>query len=355
LVEELYDELLPHFSSQQFNVGCDETVDLGQGRSQAECQARGTERVYLDFLRKIYRAVTAREHTMMYWGDIVVQHPELIPELPKDAIALDWGYEADYPFDENAARFAAAGIPFYVCAGTSTWNSIAGRVDNAIANLANAADAGLKHGAVGYLNTDWGDNGHWQYLPFSFPGLAYGAAVSWALDANRDLDVASVVSLHAFRDPTGATGRVAVDLGRVCQDFGIELHNATVLFRILQTPVAKIREEIYGLTAAALRHAQGKIDRALRPVPRAKSTRPDARLIAAEFASAAALLRHACQRGLLALEDSPTKSRAHKRELARDLTRILKEYRRLWHARNRPGGFEDSIALLKKMQNDYHM
>jgi hexosaminidase len=207
---------------------------------------------------------------------------------------------------------------------------------------------------VGYLDTDWGDNGHWQYLPFSFPGFAYGAAVSWALNANRDLDVARATSLHAFRDRTGTLGRVAFDLGTVCDDLGIELHNATVLFRILQTPLAKLREKIYGLTPAALKRTQRAIDRAVRPLARAKSARPDARLIAAEFASAAALLRHAYQRGLLALEDNPAKSRALKRELARDLPRILKEYRRLWHARNRPGGFKDSVALLKKMQRDYH-
>ncbi|MFN3332483.1 MAG: hypothetical protein ACK47M_08230, partial [Caldilinea sp.] len=38
LLRELYDELLPHFSSHQFNVGCDETFDLGQGRSKQACE-----------------------------------------------------------------------------------------------------------------------------------------------------------------------------------------------------------------------------------------------------------------------------------------------------------------------------
>ncbi len=31
-VAGLLDELLPHFSSRQGNVGCDETLDVGQGR-----------------------------------------------------------------------------------------------------------------------------------------------------------------------------------------------------------------------------------------------------------------------------------------------------------------------------------
>ena len=45
------------------------------------------------------------------------------------------------------------------------------------ANSVEAVDAAVAHGGGGMLNTDWGDNGHLQYLPISEPGLAYGAAV----------------------------------------------------------------------------------------------------------------------------------------------------------------------------------
>ena len=120
----------------------------------------------------------------MFWGDIILQAPELIPELPQDSIALEWGYEHDHAFDERCAKFAEAGIPFYVCPGTSSWNAVAGRTDNALGNLRSAAENGLKHGAIGYLNTDWGDNGHWQYQSTAYLGYVYGAAVSWAVEAN---------------------------------------------------------------------------------------------------------------------------------------------------------------------------
>jgi len=40
LIREMYDELLPHFSGGLFNVGCDETWDLGQGRSKSDCETR---------------------------------------------------------------------------------------------------------------------------------------------------------------------------------------------------------------------------------------------------------------------------------------------------------------------------
>lgn len=353
LVREMFDELLPNFSSNQFNIGCDETLDLGQGHSQEECERRGTGRVYLDFVLKIYREVKARNHTMQFWGDIIVQYPELIPELPKDTVALEWGYEADHPFDEDGAKFATARIPFYVCPGTSSWNTIVGRTDNALANLLSAAENGLKHGAIGYLNTDWGDNGHWQYLPFSYLGFAYGAAVSWALDANRQIDLARATSLFAFRDATGTLGKLAYELGNVYKETGIEIHNSTVLFRVLQKSLADIPNEFAGLTSALLKRTEQKIDRVMRTLKRAKSTRPDARLVSAEFESAAQILKHACQRGILAYENSPAKQRSLKHALARDLGRIIKTYRKMWHARNRPGGFKESVTRLEKLRKDY--
>ena len=82
------------------------------------------------FFSRFYREVQARGHTMQFWGDIITQHPELIGELPRNIIALEWGYEADHPFDAHCARFAAAGIPFYVCPGTGSWRTLAGRTDS---------------------------------------------------------------------------------------------------------------------------------------------------------------------------------------------------------------------------------
>ena len=39
------------------------------------------------------------------------------------------------------------------------------------------------------------------------PGLAFGAAVSWCLSANDDLDMAAALSAHVFEDPDRRTGR----------------------------------------------------------------------------------------------------------------------------------------------------
>ena len=156
LLADLYGQLLPNFRSRLFNVGLDETFDLGKGRSAQICAALGTGRVYLEFLQKIHRMVRERDHRMLFWGDIILEHPELVPELPGDAIALEWGYEADHPFAEHGRRFSDSGIEFWVCPGTSSWLSFAGRSDNALLNVRNAARHGLENGATGLLIADWG-------------------------------------------------------------------------------------------------------------------------------------------------------------------------------------------------------
>lgn len=51
-IESLYAELLPNFKSKLFNIGCDETFELGLGRSKSLIEERGRGRVYLDFFWK---------------------------------------------------------------------------------------------------------------------------------------------------------------------------------------------------------------------------------------------------------------------------------------------------------------
>lgn len=83
LISELYNELLPNFSSKYFNIGCDETMELGLGRSKTVCDKEGKGKVYLDYLKKLNAEVNKLGKTTQFWGDIIINHSELIPKLPK--------------------------------------------------------------------------------------------------------------------------------------------------------------------------------------------------------------------------------------------------------------------------------
>jgi hexosaminidase len=350
LMGELFSELLPHFSSRKFNVGCDETWDVGRGRSAAAVEEKGAGRVYLDYVLEIYYLVKRRHHTMHFWGDIIVQHPELVPELPEDAVVLEWGYEADHPFDEHGSEFARSGIPFFVCPGTSTWNTIAGRTSNCLGNIRNAVENGLRHGAVGVLNTDWGDNDHTQYLPVSYLGFAAGAALPWCNETNRDEDFISALDLHAFRDEARVMGTLSHDLGRAHEKAGPAHHNSTVLFNVLTQPPGSDLPD--GVTAESLREAGELISSIIEPLESARMDRDDAGITRDEFANAARIMLHACERGTAMLEG--TIDSAEEREaLTTGMRTILGEHRRLWSARNRVGGLQDSESVFERRLQEY--
>ena len=178
LIAGLYDELFPCFRSKYVNVGCDEVADIapGKSRSSAEVERRGgVHRVYLDFLLKIHKLCAARGHTMMFWGDIILHHPELISELPEDVICLNWGYEANHPFARETAAFRRAKRRFIVCPGTSAWGSLSGRTANMMANVDNAVTNGLANGMSGLMVADWGDGGHPNPWIVSVPAIVYAA------------------------------------------------------------------------------------------------------------------------------------------------------------------------------------
>jgi hexosaminidase len=355
LVQDMLDELLPYFQSRQVNVGCDETVDLGSGRSREIVAEKGAGRVYLDFLRKIRREVRIREHTMQFWGDIIIEHPDLVAELPRDMIALEWGYEADHAFHKHGDIFARSGIPFYVCPGTSSWNTVGGRTTNAVDNMRNAAENGLNHGATGYLITDWGDNGHWQPLPVSYLGFAYGAALGWHFEGNRDIDVPTAVSRYAFRDRQDIMGRLAHDLGNIYETSDIRLHNGTILFFLLQTRPDQFDQKRKELLAGDLsnrgdfQRMRARIDEVMTPLDKAHMDRADADLIRAEFTWAADMLRHACDRALWLLDGAA----APNETLAEEAKELINRYHILWLARSRPGGYRESVARMEAMRDDY--
>jgi hypothetical protein len=299
---------------------------------------------------------------MHFWGDIILHHPELIPELPPDVVALDWGYEWNDPYDEQARAFAESGIAFYVCPGTSSWNSLSGRTKNCLGNLLNAAENGYKHGAAGFLITDWGDNGHWQYLPISYVGLAGGGAASWGLEANRDLlenraELCRALDAHVFHDDAGVMGGLAYDLGNTYLEANPANRNMTVFFSVLnrmslseldwQTVPLRGFE---GLTQQNFLSAQEHVSRVTASLSGASMRRADADLVRDEFANAGRMLMHACSRALRTMGEGSPEGTA---DLADDMRAIIAEHRRLWLARNRPGGLQDSVARMQKRLDEY--
>jgi len=355
----LYDELLPCFSSRDFNVGLDETIDLGPGRSAAAIRENGVGRVYLDFLKSVHGLVSARGKRMQFWADILLNHPELVPEVPKDAVAMLWGYEADHPFEEQTQTLAEAGLPLYVCPGTSSWQSIGGRLENMLANVHSAAKWGAARGAKGLLVTDWGDRGHLQPPSVSWPGFMTAADHAWnPTGAARDVERAtgrlqSQMDLHVFECASPGIGVSALELAHVAEACEAGVRNASPLSILLtkfDQPFPP--PELARLGLAGLRRAASSCGGATL-CSRAPRSR-DGVLAQRELAWVARVLTFACALGEWrveagrgrTLEDLEDYRRAG---LAALLDPLIAEHRALWLQRSRPGGLDRSARWLERI------
>lgn len=179
LVREIITEVRPLFRSRYFNICCDETVDLGEGKNRKLAARLGKGRLYVDFLKKIMGVVKENGAIPMFWGDIVGrQHPELVDEIPAEAVALDWDYSARLEYSK-AGVMARSGRTFYVCPGVSGWNCWVPDYRTAHQNITRYGRRGLACGATGLLTTDWGDMGHINALGLSHPGMILGASAAW--------------------------------------------------------------------------------------------------------------------------------------------------------------------------------
>ncbi len=186
-VDRIYNDLLPHFSSEYLHIGMDEPFELGQGETKEFADEHGVGRLYVDFLKKVCKLASEKYNKRpMFWDDIVMKHPEYIDELPSNAIVVDWGYEADTAFDRRCRRISEAKLDYYVAPGTSNWQSVTGRGQNMLLNIESAATSGAKWGAMGFLLTDWCDDGGEMPQFMSYIPYAIGAAYSWNSGMERE-------------------------------------------------------------------------------------------------------------------------------------------------------------------------
>ncbi len=324
-LDGLYGELLPNFSSKLFNIGCDETFDLlGEGRSAAAVKEQGEGRVYLEFLKKVASLARAHGKRPMFWGDMILRHPELVAELPKDLIALDWGYEGNHPFLAEAEKFKKAGLDFYVCPGTSAWNSLAGRVENMRENMQAAELAGHRFGAKGFMVTDWGDGGHWQPLAASLPGLILGGNFAFTGASAGKMNLEEALN-GVMGVPLGGT---LLRLGTLYLRGGALRANASELFRILANDRGYSRHP--GLTDSVLAEISS-IAEGCRHAAAAYAGGAYPNVWAQEIMYMANLVDAACNR------------RDEKR-----LRFLREEHDEVWKLRNRIGGMADSAAKLPR-------
>src|SRR5262249_4874675 len=102
--------------------------------------------------------------------------------------------------------------------------------------------AGRKHGAIGYLVTDWGDGGHPQPLAVSYFPLLAGAALSWCANTFDERQIVNVLSRDVFYDPSRRLAAAARALGLAHRPFRYREPNSTPFGIVIAAPPQEWRE-----------------------------------------------------------------------------------------------------------------
>ncbi|MEI6048637.1 MAG: beta-N-acetylhexosaminidase [Bacteroidota bacterium] len=383
LVSKMTDDLLPNFTSDYYNVNLDEPFELGKGKSTELVAEKGEGEVYLDYAKKIRKIAVSKNKKMLMWADIVFKHPDLIPLVPKDITLLDWGYESSYPYERHSKMLQSAGLSYMVCPGTNSWTTITGRTDNMLATIESATTNGVKYGAKGMLLTDWGDMGHWQYLPVSYAGYTTGGALSWNSKSAKELPLSRFLNSYVFRDESSIMGDLVLDLGRYNRFEEFPMFNMTTSMMALQFGLrdeimvnAILEKMISGLSDLMKDIAPEMTDafkenygnrhqfdyQGLNDFMNSKEAllkgaaiqTADSTLIKDEYLNAIQLIRLGSglksyihnRRNL-----SPGEEKSQLKNLSDLGHRYLAENQRLWLLRDKPGGYERSTTALNTLLN----
>ncbi|WP_432149507.1 glycoside hydrolase [Streptomyces sp. bgisy029] len=389
-------EVAREVRSTRLNIGADEPFELGRGRSADRVARQGTGEVYFDFLTRLMDPWLTSGHTVQFWADVFAGHPELMDRVPPGAVPVVWQYDgprllsevidgntpeartwqrlgADLDnlaegFRSRGKLLSDAGVPFWVAPGASNWNSLIGRIDNAVDNMIDAAETGRENGAGGFLLTSWGDHGHWDPPSVAYGPVVYGGAVSWCLEANRDLGIAAVLDEHVLLDEARLTGDALMRLGRVHRDLEVPLLNASPIARALfpdpavplpSSPPPEALDRVAAtlaacrddLAAAAPASADG--DTVRRELQHAINLAEFALdVLRARAAASAAFAGAATGTGAeAAVAGADAIDGPAARRLLRRIEPLLTEQRACWLLRSRPGGLEDSIGELDRLRH----
>ena len=348
LARDLLTQLLPTLRSTRVNVGLDEPWELPAERAGE----------WFAYLRALRAAPETAGHELLVWADVPARHPELLASVPDGVTLLEWGYEANHPFAERAAALAARGAPFWLCPGTSSWNSVGGRWTNAVENIANAATAAQQQGAAGLLVTDWGDNGHLQHLTIGEPLMAWAAGCAWNPAACDPDALPGVVDRWLVSDRAETFGSAGHALGDAHRAVAPQLVNQSMLTAHLFRPSVRlgVSGPTRGLTDDDLARAGEMIERGAAAAARSALARDDADAAVAELMAAASLLALLVDDGRARLAGDGSLASvpaARRRGFAKRLAAITEEHRARWLHRDRPGGLDESVAVLERLSDAY--
>ncbi|GAB4309313.1 MAG: hypothetical protein Kow0069_08450 [Promethearchaeota archaeon] len=178
---DLLEEVAAAFESAQFHAGCDESWDVGACRGKKFVEAKGLGAALRDhYLWVVKKLKSLGKRRIYLYHDVAFKHPEVLEGLPKDGsvafVYWDYSTRGAYP---KIDVIRDAGLPFVVSSSVLSWTKPFPDWKGALASNRALIDEGLRKGALGQINSSWGDNGQENLRENNLLPWAWSAAYSW--------------------------------------------------------------------------------------------------------------------------------------------------------------------------------
>jgi hypothetical protein len=290
---------------------------------------------------------------MMMWGDVILNHPDKLDQIPKDVIMLTWGYDARDSFEDQIVPFAKSDYEFFVCPGVNNWRRVLPDFRRAAVNIRHFVRDGAKNGAIGVLNTSWDDDGENLNGP-NWYGFAWGAECAWNGSETEQADFDRRIGAVLFGEPDDHFGR-AIQLlsdSRFCGMANRTFWEATT---DLARPDAKgTAEEALGSVREAIRQLDACRDAAAVDGDLTDPVRFGARRMEQHYQARIDRINAASAYGR-AVKTPGNESVAHVDEAAAAIGRtreayqgLRTEWQTLWNRENKPHALDWSLARYDK-------
>ncbi len=349
-VKTLFNDLLPNFTADTVNINCDETLELGWGKSKEICEEKGKHRVYFDYLLKVIEFIQSKGKKVMFWGDIINEAPELLKELPENVIPINWGYAPFNPSEQACQEYEKLNLKFYNAPGTQSWNTILGNTETMLVNAENAVNRVVQYGGIGVLDTDWGDLNHPQYLSISYLPFAYFSAISWNNTAEKQREfIYDYLNKYVFKDESNRFAQLMADAGRYQSKFDFSKTKRGFVIGILYYHLNEMSMAENG-EISEVDKLEKYLDEIENRANEITLKGDEGKLIMEEFYNSIRIMRFTCELARYKLDVENREE--HLKNITQMEEVIIPEHKRLWRTRNKESGLKDSVRRIIKTRAD---
>ena len=176
-------ELTDVYPSKYFCIGCDETYDLGRGKSKELADKIGKDGVFAQHILRVKEILDKLGKQTWMYADMPFsrEYPDLKEKLPKDIVMVNWIYRIADDYD-RAHAIANWGNPQIVSPAVHGWARLFPDFELANGNVDHLLNVGYKVKAIGEIQSSWCDFGGENYREFNWYSYAYSADAGWNPD-----------------------------------------------------------------------------------------------------------------------------------------------------------------------------